>query len=157
MGWLSDYWRCRKPMMIVLAVLNLCSLSTVLYLPQLTLWAIFILLFLSGVFNTGVGIGYALSGEINPKRVSGVSVAFANMSSVIIGALSQPLIGKILDTHVVSKTASQVGSIAKSIHHYTPDGFKTAMIILPVSLGLAIIAAFFIKETHCQRVFESST
>ncbi len=40
---------------------------------------------------------YALSSEINAKNIAGTSMAFCNMASIMVGALFQPIIGKILD------------------------------------------------------------
>ncbi|MFU8797562.1 MAG: MFS transporter, partial [Gammaproteobacteria bacterium] len=96
-GWFSDYLKKRRCVMLGSALSGTILMLCILYLPGLPVWCIYILLFLFGVSNTGVAVAYALSSEINARSVAGTSIAFANMSSVLIGAASQPLIGALLD------------------------------------------------------------
>jgi sugar phosphate permease len=128
-GWFSDYLRRRRIVMLGSALSGAVLMLCILYLPALPVWIIYLFLFLFGVSNTGVAVAYAVASEINPRPVAGTSMAFANMMSVLIGALFQPLIGWLLD-----------------LFH----NFYLAFSLLPVCLLLAFVMGFFVKETHCQ-------
>lgn len=144
-GWISDRLERRKPVMLASAILSGIFISIVLFIPNLSSFAIFTFLFLYGVSNTGVAIAYAVASEINPRQVSGASMAFANMMSVIPGAMMQPVIGRLLDYHSGQQ-------IVNNIPVYTASDFNFAMLSLPLALVIAIFLVFFIKETYCRVV-----
>ena len=121
-------------------------MAILMFQPNLGLVEVNILLFLFGLTNTGVSIAYAVATEINSKRVVGTSIAFANMSSVIIGALLQPVVGKMIDWHVSG------GAGATDISQLTLSDFRFALWILPLCSFLAFLCALKIKETHCKPV-----
>jgi len=145
MGYISDKIGRRRPVMIASAFGSLTFLGLILYSPNLPLIDIFIFLFLLGMANAGVAISYAIAGEMNPSFASGTSIALANMASVALGSLAQPLIGWLLD-------ARWSGNIANGMHHYSPENFRSAMSILFIFMTIACVAVFFIKETFCQNV-----
>src|SRR5262249_25748160 len=128
-GWFSDRMRRRRPLMTASAVLCCVLLSAVLFLPNLSYVTVCTLLFGFGVANTGVGLAYAVAGEINEPAVAGTSMAFANMFSVVVGACLQPMLGVLID--YVGGTHSLVSFDATSQH-----AFKVAMIVLPIVLIL---------------------
>lgn len=140
-GLLSDYLKRRKIVMFLSAVSSLVTLSVALYVP-LPLPVLFVVLFLYGVSNTGVGVSYALSSEINHNAVAGISMAFANMASVIIGAFCQPLIGWLLELHWDHK-------IVNHVPIYSEYAYQASMTPLLICFGLAILVVLFIKETRC--------
>lgn len=142
-GWFSDYIKRRKLVLILSAFASLLFITIVLYVPGLPIPLLFGCLFLYGVANTGVGVSYAVAGEINSRSLAGTSMAFANMASVLIGAAFQPLIGWLLDKN-------WDGAMADGIPVYSAHNFRVAMIILPICLIIATIVAFRVKETHCQ-------
>ncbi len=143
-GWISDRIKRRKIILILSAFLSLLFASIILLVPQLPLSVLFSLLFLYGIANTGVATAYAVAAEINPHAISGTSVAFANMASVIIGAGFQPLIGWLLEKN-------WDGQIKNGLSVYSAADFHLALLVLPASLLIALLVAFGIKETHGQR------
>jgi len=142
-GWISDKQGKRKPTMALSALLSVITLSMILYIPNLSTTALFILLFLYGITNTGVATSYALSSEINKPEVSGTSIAFANMASVIIGSGFQPIIGKILDN-------TWDGTMINGAPVYSLSSYHSALYLLPLCLVLAFFITFKIKETNCR-------
>ena len=142
-GWVSDRMKRRKPVLVLSAASGLVILSVILFVPNLSLYTLYALLFLYGMTNTGVSVSYAVAGESNPRRIAGVSIAFTNMFSVIIGALFQPLIGELLDLnwHGVMQNGAPV---------YSEYAFHTALMTLPLCFALALVLAFFLRETHCR-------
>lgn len=143
-GWLSDKIERRKPIMFITALLCFFVMSTIIYVPHLPRIILYALLLSFGIFNAGVGTSYALSSEINPRATAGTSMAFANMSSVIIGASFQPLIGWFLQ--IGPQTATQSSST------FSLTNFQHALAVLPVCLFLSLLVSFLIKETFCKPI-----
>ncbi len=139
-GWLSDSTGRRKPWMLIAAIVSAVTLLTVIYVEGLPYWAICLLLFGYGVFNTGVVVAYAVASEINPKFVAGVSLGIANMLTIIVGALSQPLVGEMLE-----RAGKQFDPL-----NYAVTDYQQAFFALPVSFVLSILIIFFIRETYCR-------
>lgn len=146
-GMLSDRMRRRKPVMLGSAIFSFIFMTAVLYMPHISVPVLFLLMFLYGVSNTGVGASYALAGEINPRRVAGTSLAFANMASIMIAAIFQPLMGWFLDLQ-------WDGTMVGGARDYSVQAFHYAMIALPLCLALGAIVTIFVKETHCQIIKE---
>ncbi len=143
-GWLSDLIQRRRPVMFISALSGLLIMLGIIYIPHMPIPILFLLLFLYGFTNTGVVISYALSSEINPRSVAGTSLAFANMASVLIGAVFQPIIGALLDWHW-GKTKIYVHGLP----FYSIADYQVALMVLPVFLFLGLIMANFVKETYC--------
>lgn len=144
-GWISDYIRQRRPVMLAAAIMSLVFMASALYLPGLSMTSLFILLFLYGLSNSGFVASYATAGEIVPRRVAGTSLGFANMASVIIGACFQPIIGWFLDLQ-------WDGKMFNGAPIYSPEAFRHAMMALPVCLAVGVIVTFFVRETNCKVV-----
>lgn len=147
MGCLSDYIKCRRPIMFASSLVGFLLIGVVLYIPALPIPVLFSCLLLYGLSNTGVAIGYAASAEINPRHTTGTSVAFANMASVMIGALLQPVIGWLIDLQ-------WDGTMLNGYPVHQSYEFYRAFSILPACLLVGFICCFFIKETHCQFLSE---
>ncbi len=144
LGYFSDKFGLRKPFMYASALSGVVILSMILFIPKLALWQLNLLFFLYGLTNSGVGIAYAVATEINRRAVVGASIAFANMSSVIIGALLQPVFGKWLEW--------TIGHPVHDIANLMPADFQYAVLLLPACSILALLTALKIKETHCHPV-----
>lgn len=142
-GLLSDRIKRRKPVMIGSALLSLVTMTLALYTPNLSVPVLFLLMFFYGLSNTGVGVSYAVAGEINERRVAGTSLAFANMASIIFGALFQPLIGLFLDLQ-------WDGKLVNGVPEYSIEAYRHAMLALPLCLVLGLISTLFVKETYCK-------
>ncbi len=143
-GFFSDAIGRRKPLLYGSALFSLIFLSIILYIPHLPITLLFIVLFAYGVSNSGVAIAYAVASEQNPHSVSGVSIAFANMCSLVTTPALQQLVGWLI-------VLSWAGKRIVGIPFYSAQNYRHAMLILPLCLVFAFIAVFFIKETHCQR------
>lgn len=148
-GWLSDRIGRRKPMLLLSSLFGIIFMSAVIFIPHLSITAIFILLFCYGLTNTGVAISYAVASEINAPNISGTSIAFANMASVLIGACFQPIIGWLLDLlwH---------GTVYHGVHTFTAGEYRWALLALPLCSLLSFIFALTVKETFCRNVNSTS-
>lgn len=143
-GWLSDKMCQRKPVMYFSSVAGMVIMSVIIFYPNLSETAIYLLFFLFGLTNAGVGIAYAVSTEIHSKQVVGTSIAFTNMSSIFIGAMLQPMAGALLDFHA--------GSAADDITKLGLTDFQAALWILPFCGVVSLMLAFGVKETRCKPV-----
>ena len=143
LGWFSDRIGLRRPILIGSGLVGLILISIILYIPHLPGVLLLTVLFFYGVSNMGVALSYAVAGEINPKPVAGISIAFTNMTSVLIAALLQPFIGWLLEFH-------WRGVYMDGRPYYSAVNYQSAMAILPLALLLATGVALSIKETHCQ-------
>lgn len=143
-GWLSDKIGRRKPLMILSAASGLILTTLFVFLPSLDQTTTYIIFFVFGATNTGVAIAYAVSTELHDRNVVGTSIAFTNMTSIFVGALLQPLVGRLVD--MVS------GSRAYNVETLLLSDFQAGLRILPLCSLIALILAFTIKETYCKPV-----
>lgn len=146
-GWLSDKMGRRKPLMIVSAVFGVVFTTLLVYCPTLSQSYAYLLLFAFGLTNTGVAIAYAVSTELHDRSVIGTSIAFTNMTSIFVGALFQPLVGRLVD--MVS------GPRAYNVETLLLSDFQAGLKLLPLCSLIALILAFTIKETYCKPVRNS--
>ena len=128
--------------MIFSALTGIVLMSIILYMPNLPTWILFTLLFMYGFFNTGLGAAYATASEVNSRRFSGTTLGVANMLSIAVGVLSQPLVAWVLEKN-------WSGEMIDGVPIYTPENYYTAMMLLPLCSVAAFIVAFMIKETNC--------
>jgi len=143
-GWLSDKIGRRKPLMIISAFFGVIFTTMFVFLPNLSQTSAYLLFFAFGVTNTGVAIAYAVSTELHDRNVVGTSIAFTNMTSIFVGALLQPLVGRLVD--MVS------GARAYNVETLLLSDFQAGLKILPLCSLVALVLAFTIKETYCKPV-----
>lgn len=142
-GKISDKIQRRKPIIIASIIGSFLALSIALYAPGLSVTSLFILMFCYGLFNVGVATCYAVASEVVPASISGTSMSFANMASVIIGALFQPVIGKLLDLN-------WDGKMLHGARIYSATNYHTAMTALPLCLIVSLFFSFLLKESFGQ-------
>jgi len=142
-GWLSDFIGRRKPIMIIGTLLGLLALSALVYLQISNSLMMSFLLFLFGFFTSFFFVSFAHMKEINSHHASGTAIGFINMFNAVFGALSEPLVGKLLDLgwdHKI-RDGARVFSIL-DYHH--------ALLTLPLAMLIALVLQLSIKETFCQ-------
>lgn len=146
-GTISDRIGKRRPLLFIAAIFSLIFLSAIFYIPNQSIYFLYAELFLFGLFNSGLSISYTVAGEQNPHSIAGTSVSFANMASVLVGTICQPLIGWFLDLR-------WTGKLYNNVRVFSSADYRWAMTILVLSLVISLFVAFFIKETHCKNVHE---
>lgn len=138
-GYFSDKTGKRVFPLVVGAVLALVCISIVLYCPGLSYTALNILLFLYGVFSGTEIIVFIMAKENSGAELSGTVFAATNMIVTLGGVIFQPLVGKLLDTFGDS-------DIVSGEHIYTVVDYQLALSVLPISLLVVTILAFFLKD-----------
>lgn len=141
-GWFSDKIGRRKPIMIASAVFGIILTTLFVYYPSMDKTSAYVLFFLFGLTNTGVAISYAVATEIHDRNVVGTSLAFTNMISIFVGALMQPIVGRLLD--IVS------GSRAYHVDTLLLSDYQSSFIVLPLCSLIALVLSLTVKETYCR-------
>ena len=139
-GFFSDSSGRRVLPLLVGAIVALICISFVLYYPGLSYAWLTILLFLYGVFCATEIIVFIMAKESSGAKISGTVFAATNMIVTLGGVVFQPLVGKLLDTYGKS-------ILVDGVHIYTVKSYQLALSVLPLSLALVIILAFFMKDT----------
>ncbi|MCP0913739.1 MULTISPECIES: MFS transporter [Legionella] len=138
-GYFSDRSGRRVLPLVLGAFMSLICISLVLYWPGLSYVALNILLFLYGVFSATEIIVFVMAKENSGAKLSGTVFAATNMIVTLGGVIFQPLVGKLLDKFGDS-------GVVGGEHIYTVVDYQVALSILPLSLLMVMIAAFFLKD-----------
>mgnify|MGYP003439721220 CR=1 FL=1 len=145
LGLWSDRINKRLPVMLINAFVALVTITMIIYVNHLPLWLLGTLLFIFG-FSTGAFmLGFALGRELNKITVAATIIALINTGDIIFSALTQPLIGKLLDTH-------WQGKLIAGVHYFSTTEYRHALSILPIYILLALILLFFIRESNSQQL-----
>ena len=140
-GWISDRIQRRKPIIIGSAAFSLLFILIILYCPSLPFSGLLVAAFLYGLSNVGVSTCYAVACELTPNQYAGTALGFTNMASILLGALFQPIIGRLLDLH-------WDGKMLNGMREYSATDLQSAMIALPVCLVLCLVLCCFLKESY---------
>ncbi|MCH9637262.1 MAG: MFS transporter [Gammaproteobacteria bacterium] len=145
LGLWSDRLNKRVPVMLINAFVALVTITLIIYVNYLPLWLLGTLLFIFG-FSTGAFmLGFALGRELNKITVAATIIALINTGDIIFSALTQPLIGKLLD-------ANWHGKLLADVHYFSAIDYRHALSILPVYILLALILLFFIRDSNPQQL-----
>jgi len=138
-GFISDRFNRRKPLLFISVFLTGVALLPVIYIAHLPIWLLFTLLFLVGFFSSAQLLNFSLAIELNPIEAKGTSIAFTSFIVAVGVSVIQPLLGFFLD-------AGWDGAIRNGVPFYSITNYRQAMISLPVTLFLALILLFFLRE-----------
>lgn len=144
-GWLSDHLGRRKPMVLIGVVVNIAVYTAILYsgLQQVVLLSG--LFFAAGVFGASMTVTFSCMRELNAKRNSGTALGLMNMCVVGSGAVTQPLVGWLLDQN-------WEGVLVEGERIYSSGNYDSALLVFYATNLLALIGVVMMKETHCRQV-----
>ncbi|HLD17085.1 MAG TPA: MFS transporter [Coxiellaceae bacterium] len=149
LGWLSDFIRRRKILMIWGAIFSLVLIFTLMYAPNLSLYTLMAIFFGLGFTTSTQIISYPLIAESNPLSLTGTAEGLAS-TLIMAGGFVQLLAGYLIELHWSHKT----------IHHisvYSQNDYQLAMWIMPIGFIGSLIAALVVKETYCRPFEERPT
>lgn len=118
---------------------TLLALFPVIYFTKLPIFAIYILLFLVGLFSSAELLSFSLAIEMNSLGAKATAAAFTNFLISCGDAVVQPLVGFLLDFN-------WTGTTLQGIRTYTAHDFQIALSCLPIALMIAFVMIFFVKE-----------
>ena len=144
-GALSDILGNRKTPLMIATFGAAATASFIFYMPNIPHLALYILLFIFGVFCGPHPLCFTLSKENYSQKISGTAIAFANFVIMMGGFVFQPVVGKLLDL-------VWMGTLEKGIRFYTSSNYMFALSIIPIGLFIAGILSLFIKETYHRAV-----
>ena len=132
MGWLADYLRRRKPVLILGMLIMLACILQVTYAQSMV--PEWISLFVLGIGSGAAMIPYSIFKEVNPDKVKGSATGAMNFLTFSVTAVIGPIFasqfGKTLST-----TADHASHIRNS------DLFWVAIIVV------ALVTTFALRET----------
>lgn len=140
MGWISEIIGNRRYLIIFGAVLGSLLFAIIIYFPNISIHALKFLLFGFGVCSSTQILIFPIARELNEVSLAGTAIAMINSLVMVGGALSQPLIGKVLDA---LSGANAKGNLAA----FSVSSFQHALTIIPIAFILAAALTFFVKET----------
>jgi len=133
----NKVFKARKPVMILSSAMTLLMTMLLAFftdrLPPIGLYLICLTL---GIFASAiVVIAFTTTKELFPVQIAGTSTGLVNIFPFFGGAVFQPILGYILESH---------GRVQNA---FTPAGYRQAFFLLFFSAGIALIASLFLQET----------
>lgn len=120
---------------LVAAVLSIIAL----YTSDISYGLLCVIFFLFGFASSSEVIVFAMGRDVCTPQTTGMCMAFINFLVMISGLFMQRGVGKLLDL-------SWSGAMQNGIKTYSTHDYQHAIVIVPCSLVLAAIVAFFIKD-----------
>lgn len=142
-GLLSDRLGRRKPVLLAGGVLGLAAAGAAIYAPGLPFGAFRICVFLAGFGASAMVTAFALGREHNDARSAGTALGLINMCTVLSGAVSQPLIGLLLDL-------SWTGETVNGARVYAVAAYQEAFLLLPACYLAGLLVWLALRETHAR-------
>ena len=147
LGWWSYRSSKRLTPMFSAALVGIIAAFFLLYVNHLPFWILIILLIGIGIGSSAQALSFGIINDLNQKEILGTAIGFTNMAIVAGGLVLQPIVGVILES--LHKT-----QIINGVPIYPAYSYKIALVIVPMSFLLALIATIFIKETNCHHQYD---
>ena len=144
-GWVSDKIGQRRPVMFWGTLAATLSFAIVLYIPSLSVAAVYFTLFVFGFSISTFLLCFSMIKEIHSTVIVGTTFGFMNAFDAMFGAFSDPLTGKILDLWWTGVEVDGARVFSLTSYHW-------ALSILIVYLVLSLIFLKPIRETYCKQV-----
>lgn len=148
-GHISDRLQRRKIVMFWGSLVSLFSICFVIYSPGFSIPFLSLALFLFGFSISTFLLCFSMIREINPPALAATALGFMNAFNALIGAFSDPMTGKVLDSR-------WTGLYLNEARLFTVDAYQIAFLMLPIYLILALLSLLKIKETYCKPTYPSS-
>ncbi len=146
-GWFSDQIGRRKMPMILGAIASLIVILAIMYIPNLSFFALLFLFFALGFVISAQIISYPLIAESNPAIFTATAEGLASVL-IMAGGFMIPVFPMLLNLHWHH-------AMSDKIPLYSIENYHLAFLIMPIAFVIALIASFFIKESHCQSFEEN--
>lgn len=144
-GWFSDHIERRVLPMIIGAVLSLGVMLALMYLPNLSFGMVMTLFCLIGFVTSSQVLTYPTIAELNPIYLTSTAVSIDSLCIMASGFIIPPMFGWLME-----RASGGVHAMVNGVAVYSPSDFNHAMLIMPISIVVALIIAFFIRETYCR-------
>ena len=143
----SDTVKKRKMPMALGCALQLVAIVIILMRPGMSPTEASVWFFLWGFMAGGSMLNFPIGAELVSPSLVGTSAAVVNAVQFIVGGLMMAIPGRVLSG------AGMIARFRESTVDYevgltgTVQDYQWALVVLPISLGLALILFLFLKET----------
>lgn len=145
LGLWSDKINKRVSVMLTQGFIAFISSLLIIYINHFPLWLLGVLLFIFGFSTSAFMLGFTLGRELNKITVAATIIALINTGDIIFSALTQPLIGKLLD-------ANWRGGVISGVPRFSSVEYHHALSILPIYIVLSLVLLFFIRDRDPQQI-----
>lgn len=147
-GWVSDKWKRKKPI-IVGGIITQGILWTILISPAadgvlLPKWLLPILLFFIGLSAIVFVLAFAGAKENNDVRYSGTAISVVNTGGFLGGALTNAVVGMMLD-------AGWQGELIDGVRVFSQGAYHRAFLLFPAVIAVALICAIMLPRDGGQK------
>jgi sugar phosphate permease len=134
-------FRARKPVMILTSAITMGLVAILAFrTDSISIPALYLVCAGLGVFSAAaVTIGFTTAKELFPVQIAGTAVGLVNLFPFSGGAVFQPLLGAILESH------GRTGGA------FTVAAYRASFLTLLGSAAVAFLTSFFLKETLADR------
>jgi MFS family permease len=119
-------------------LISALALTLVIYVHPMSIWLLGSLLFIFGFFLGSFSIVFVIGKESNPLYLAGTVISLINASDAFLDAITEPLIGAILD--IFGKTAHA--------HGFSLFSYHLALGLLPLYQILGALLLKWVKDEH---------
>lgn len=127
----SNQMKSRKLPLIISIFCQLLVVTAIIYLPHTSDLLLVSLMFLLGLFSATNMLCFAVAGDIVSLKLIGSASAVINATSFVVGGLAMAIPAYLLPEQINPSLAS----------------FQKALVVMPICLLIALVLAFFVKET----------
>lgn len=149
MGFVSNFLKRRKIVVSVGTLLAFFTLAHVVYFPDAATSTLSLRMFIFGFFLSAFFGSFTITHEVNNPNFSATALSMTNFLNTIIGAMSQPLIGMVLDW-------VWDGTKIEGVRQFTTADYQLALSLIVMFVGAAFLLSMKIRETHCRAVYKCS-
>lgn len=137
-GLISDKLNSRKKVMLGGGVLSLIVMMLIIFPPSNSAGLFYALFLMLGLLTSTQSIGYPVIAESNGDNVLGTANGLSSVVLMGIGALGQPLFGKLVE---------QFGGGVGATQGEVQEAFQSAIWMMPIGFIGAIVCALLLRET----------
>jgi len=148
-GFVSDrvVRRRKLPYTVLNAGLFASWVVLVATLGALPLWGLYGLLFTMGLVGGSFVLTWPIGREVNPPHLAGIAVAVVNMGGFLGVALSQGLVGTVLDSR-------WEGAMAAGARVYPAPAYRAGFGLCALFILASTVTTLFLRETRGRNVYE---
>jgi hypothetical protein len=118
----------------------------VVTLGTVSLWGVSLLFFAMGIFGAAFVLTWPLGREVNPPHLAGVAVAVVNLGGFVGAALTQGMLGAVLD-------ARWDGIESAGARVYPVDSYRAAFTVCAAFVLASAVTTLAMRETRGQNIF----
>ena len=134
----SNHIRNRCTFMFYSTLVSAACISLVIYAHPLPIWMLGGLLFFFGFSLGAFPMVFVIGKELNPLYLAGTAISLINASDAFFDAITEPMIGKVLD---------YFGHVEFS-HEFSLFSYHIALAILPLYQIVGAFMLRYVKDEH---------